>query len=240
LKTIGKILDAWLRAQMGEISDTVERIREGLADLDVLKFYATRAKYLGYLCEAQAFAGAVDDAFLTVEQALQVNPDELIYRPETFRLRGELWLRRGETKMAEVDFHTAISLAQTKSAKAWELRATNSLAQMLNKLGRRDEAHTILADVYIWFTEGFDTADLKEAKALATSRHQRKLCAQRRFYRGFESHTLSRHSHAMRNRSLFSRARQSARGGANAECGTAADSFDMGTRSSAGCESSRQ
>jgi predicted ATPase len=166
LKTIGKILDAWVRAQIGEISDTVDRIREGLAELDVLKFYATRAKYLGYLCEAHALAGAIDDAFLTVEQALQINPDELIYRPETFRLRGELWLRRGDTKMAEVDFNTAISLAQTKSAKAWELRATTSLARLLRDTARRDEAHAMLAGIYNWFTEGFDTADLKDAKAL--------------------------------------------------------------------------
>jgi tetratricopeptide (TPR) repeat protein len=166
LKAIGKILDAWLRAQKGESSDTVDQIRKGLADLDVMKFYATRAKYLGYLCEAQAFAGAVDDAFLTVEQALQVNPDELIYRPETFRLRGELWLRRGDTKMAEGDFHTAISLAQTKSAKSWELRATKSLARLLAQQGRSDDARTKLASIYNWFTEGFDTADLKDAKAL--------------------------------------------------------------------------
>jgi tetratricopeptide (TPR) repeat protein len=166
LKAIGKIFAAWVRAQSGEIGDAVDRIREGLSELDVLKFYATRAKYLGYLCEAQALAGGVDDASLTVEQALQVNPDELIYRPETFRLRGELWLRRGDVTKAEVDFRTAISLAQTKSAKAWELRATTSLARMLNKQGRRDEAHAMLAEIYGWFTEGFDTADLKDAKAL--------------------------------------------------------------------------
>jgi predicted ATPase len=63
-------------------------------------------------------------------------------------------------------FRTAIELARVQSAKSWELRATTSLAQLLTKQGRRDEARTMLADIYGWFTEGFDTPDLKDAKAL--------------------------------------------------------------------------
>ena len=68
--------------------------------------------------------------------------------------------------MAEADFREAISIAQKMSAKAWELRATTSLARLLRKTRRRDEARTMLAEIYNWFTEGFDTADLKDAKAL--------------------------------------------------------------------------
>jgi predicted ATPase len=68
--------------------------------------------------------------------------------------------------MAEADFREAIALAQTMSAKSWELRATTSLARLLQKQGNRHEARTMLADIYNWFTEGFDTADLKDAKAL--------------------------------------------------------------------------
>ncbi|HLW71841.1 MAG TPA: AAA family ATPase [Candidatus Binataceae bacterium] len=166
LKTLGKVLDAWVRAQMGETSGTVDQIREGLAELDAMKFYATRAKYLGYLCEAQALAGVIDDALLTAEQALQVNPDELIYRSETLRLRGELRLRRGDAEKAVSDFRAAIAQAQTTSAKAWELRATMSLGRLLKSQGRRSEARAMLAEIYNWFTEGFDTLDLKEAKAL--------------------------------------------------------------------------
>jgi predicted ATPase len=68
--------------------------------------------------------------------------------------------------LAEADFREAIALAQKMQAKAWELRATMSLARLLAKQGRRDEARAMLARIYNWFTEGFDTLDLKEAKAL--------------------------------------------------------------------------
>jgi predicted ATPase len=67
---------------------------------------------------------------------------------------------------AEPSFRTAIDVARAQSAKFWELRATMSLGRLLRDTGRRDEARTMLADIYGWFTEGFDTADLKDAKAL--------------------------------------------------------------------------
>jgi predicted ATPase len=90
----------------------------------------------------------------------------LLYRPETLRLRGELRLKQGQTELAEADVRDSIALAQKMGAKAWELRASTSLARLLAKHGRRDEARTTLAEIYGWFTEGFDTADLKDAKAL--------------------------------------------------------------------------
>ncbi len=110
--------------------------------------------------------GAIPEALETVEQALQLNPDEMFYRPEILRLRGELRLKQGQTELAEADFREAIALAQKMGAKAWELRATMSLARLLQSKGRREEAHDMLAEIYNWFTEGFDTVDLREAKAL--------------------------------------------------------------------------
>ena len=80
--------------------------------------------------------------------------------------RGDLHLKIGRAEPAEADFREAIALAQKMSAKAWEQRATMSLARLLDKQGRRDEARTMLAEIYGWFTEGFDTADLKDARAL--------------------------------------------------------------------------
>ena len=71
-----------------------------------------------------------------------------------------------QTELAEADFRDAIALARKMRAKLWELRATMSLARLLASQGRRDEARTILADIYNWFTEGFDTPDLLDAKAL--------------------------------------------------------------------------
>ena len=148
-----------------------ERIRAVLAEFDAMKFYLGRSLYLCLLCEAQALAGAIEDALVTVDQALQVNPDELFYRPETLRLRGELKLKRrsengAHRELAERDFREAITLAQSMSAKSWELRATTSLARLLRDTSRQDEARTKLADIHGWFTEGFDTADLKDAQAL--------------------------------------------------------------------------
>ena len=125
--------------------------------------------YTASLAEAQDREGAIVDALETVEQALQSNqatPEVLVSRPDALRLRGELRLKQGQTKLAEADFREAIALAQKIGAKAWELRATMSLARLLRETGPRDEARAMLAEIYGWFTEGFDTADLKDAKAL--------------------------------------------------------------------------
>ncbi len=73
---------------------------------------------------------------------------------------------QGQTELAEADFREAIALAQKMDAKASELQATMSLARLLDRTGRREEARAMLAEIYGWFTEGFDTADLKDAKAL--------------------------------------------------------------------------
>jgi hypothetical protein len=88
------------------------------------------------------------------------------HRPESLTTRGELWLKAGQPEPAEADFLEAVALAQKMSAKSWEVRATTSLARLLAKQGRRDGARATLADIYNWFTEGFDTRDLKDAKAL--------------------------------------------------------------------------
>ena len=101
-----------------------------------------------------------------VEQALQANPDQLVSRPEMLRLRGELRLKQGQMESAAAEFHEAIALAQKIGAKTLELQATTSLARLHATQGRRNEAFAMLASIYDWFTEGFDTADLKEAKAL--------------------------------------------------------------------------
>lgn len=113
----------------------------------------------------------IAEARASLEQALQFNVEETLFQPELLRLRGELRLLGGYgdrdcVQLAEQDFRTAIDAARGMSAKSDELRATTSLARLLARRGRRDEAGTMLADVYGWFTEGFNTGDLRAAKLL--------------------------------------------------------------------------
>jgi tetratricopeptide (TPR) repeat protein len=154
------------RGELGRASEGIELIRQGIASLLDVGNRAAISSCTTSLAAAQARDGAIVDALKTVEQALQTNPDELANRPETLRLRGELWLKQKHTNAAEANFREAIALAQKMSAKAWELRATMSLARVLNEQGKRGEASAMLAQIYSWFTEGFDTRDLKDAKAL--------------------------------------------------------------------------
>ena len=115
---------------------------------------------------AQALAGKTDDALKTVEGALQVNPTELYVVAEALRIRGELRLRHQQTEAAEADFRESIALAQKQGAKAWELRSAMSLARVLRERRDHTAAQSLLAPIYEWFTEGLDTADLTDARAL--------------------------------------------------------------------------
>jgi hypothetical protein len=92
--------------------------------------------------------------------------DERWYEAELYRLRGEVLLAKGDADGAEPWISRALTKAQVQSAKLWELHAACSLARLQSEQGRRAQAREILAPVYDWFTEGFETIDLKEAKAL--------------------------------------------------------------------------
>jgi class 3 adenylate cyclase/tetratricopeptide (TPR) repeat protein len=153
-------------AQLGRPTEGIVLIRRGIADVLEMGAQVSVATFKTLLARAQERAGVIVEALETVEGALQANPDELAFRPETLRVRGELQLKQGRMELAEADFREAIALAQSMSAKAWELRASMSLARLLRDSGRREEARAMLADIYGWFTEGFDTADLKDAKLL--------------------------------------------------------------------------
>jgi tetratricopeptide (TPR) repeat protein len=154
------------RTQLGYAGDSIALIRQGISGLFEIGSRIGMTHLITRLAPALERAGALGDGLETIEQALQANPDELFYRPETLRLRGELRLKLGHTELAEVDFREAMALAQKLGAKAWELRATTSLTRLLAKQGRRNEARVMLAEIYGWFTDGLDTADLKDAKVL--------------------------------------------------------------------------
>jgi class 3 adenylate cyclase/tetratricopeptide (TPR) repeat protein len=154
------------RVELGCGAEGVELIRQGLNHLVENGPRLTVPMHAACLAEAQTREGLFDQALATIEQALQSNPDQLAHRPEMLRQRGEIRFKLKQLHLAEVDFRESIALAQKMSAKAWELRAVMSLARLLRATGRRDEARAMLAEIYNWFTEGFDTADLKDAKAL--------------------------------------------------------------------------
>ena len=118
------------------------------------------------LAAAQIRAGTIGDALQTVGHALNFNPEESVHVPETLRIRGEIRVKQGELNLADEDFRNSIALARSMGAKAWELRTTMSLARLLSDIGRFEEARGVLSAIYGCFTEGFDTADLKDAKAL--------------------------------------------------------------------------
>ncbi len=166
IKNYTRTMLGWARAQLGGSGEGVAIIRQGLAGLAETGNRMGITDQLTRLAEAQALDGKIDDALITIEEALHANPQELVFRPNALTCRGELRLRPGKTALAEADFREAIALAQKMSAKAWELRATMSLARLRDKQGCREDARAMLTEIYSSFTEGFDTPDLKDAKAL--------------------------------------------------------------------------
>jgi predicted ATPase len=120
------------------------------------------------LAEVFCKRGLPDEGLALINEAFIRGEKTPYLHSEFYRLRGQLMLlgdQRSEEE-AELNLHRAIDIARGQSARLFELRATTSLARLLVKQGRRDEARSTLAEIYNWFTEGFDTADLKEAKAL--------------------------------------------------------------------------
>ena len=114
--------------------------------------------------------GRLDDGLSALTEAIAAadEHENRNYEAEAHRLKGELLIRQNDLNVAEAQrcFERAVEVARKQSAKSFELRATMSLARLLAKQGHRDEVRALLADIYNWFTEGFDTADLKDAKAL--------------------------------------------------------------------------
>jgi hypothetical protein len=125
--------------------------------------YAALGKGYGEIGEPEQGLTSVDEALNFIEET-----SEYLMKAELHRLKGELLLLQAQSNSEEAErqFRTAIDVARGQQAKSWELRATISLSRLLASQRRYDEARTILAETYGWFTEGFDTRDLQEAKQL--------------------------------------------------------------------------
>jgi predicted ATPase len=126
--------------------------------------------FLTLLAEALALDGKIEEALAALDDALEkaAVSGETVWNAEIHRRRGEFTgrLPHPDPAKAEDSFRTALAIAREQGTRGYELRAATSLARLWREQGRRGEARDLLAPVYGWFTEGFDTADLKEAKAL--------------------------------------------------------------------------
>ena len=165
----GSLIRAWALAQQGQAQEGIEQIHLGLTTYRATGAELYRPSWLALLAEAQGTIGEPEVGLVVLTEALTLvdTTGARWYEPELYRLKGELLLAQSPDNHTEAEtcFQHALSIAQSQSAKSWELRAATSLARLWQQQGKRDEARQLLGDIYGWFTEGFDTADLKDAKA---------------------------------------------------------------------------
>jgi len=166
----GTILRGWALAAQSQEKEGIAQMREGLA-----AYRATGATENGQtwfnagLAEAYGKVGQIEEGVNLLTEALAGahKTGERVNEAELHRLKGELTLAQSSVqKEAEEYFHKAIEIAQRQQAKSLELRAVMSLCRLWQQQGKKEEARQLLAETYGWFTEGFDTVDLQEAKLL--------------------------------------------------------------------------
>jgi predicted ATPase/DNA-binding SARP family transcriptional activator len=168
----GTALRGWALAEQGEIEEGIAQMQQGLAIWRTTGGEVWLPIPLSLLAEADGKVGKAEEglALLTEGLGLVDKNGERCWEAELHRLKGELLLKQNEGETcfhdAEPCFRQALEVARCQSAKSWELRAAMSLSQLWQKQGKREEARKLLTEIYGWFTEGFDTPDLKEAKAL--------------------------------------------------------------------------
>jgi predicted ATPase len=167
---IGRIVKSWALAEPGQADDAVALINEENTALSAARVQAWLTHNLATLAEVCITAGRIDEGLNAIAEALHLLQEsgECFWEAEIYRIRGELLLKQNESYRdeARASFERAIQIARAQTAKSLELRASTSLARLLRGTNRRHETGAMLADIYGWFTEGFDTNDLKDAKAL--------------------------------------------------------------------------
>src|SRR5262249_4951942 len=178
VRASGTIFRGWALAErsgapeagQGQREEGIAQMRQGLAVWQATGAKVFRPYGLALLAEAYAHVGQIEEGLTLLGEALAVAHDtgERRWEAELHRLKGELLLMRaaGQDAEAEAWFHQALDVARQQQTKSLELRAAMSLSRLWQRQGKRAEARQLLAEVYGWFTEGFDTADLREAKTL--------------------------------------------------------------------------
>jgi predicted ATPase len=164
----GTIFRGWAKARLGKVSEGINLLRSGSSAYRATGSEVWMPHYRALLATSLEIAGETGEAVALLQDALQnvERTGERWFEAELNRHKGELMLRQGHSELAEELYRKALSIAQEQQAKLWELRAAVSLARIRRDQGRHSDARAILAPVYGWFTEGFDTPDLKQAKAL--------------------------------------------------------------------------
>ncbi len=184
---VGTTLQGWALADQGQTEEGIAQMRQGLAAARATGSESQRSYFLVLLAEVYEKAGQTEEGLNALAEALTVvdKTGERYYEAELYRLKGELspqsGVRSPQSKItspqhpalntqaepeAEACFLKAIEIARRQQAKSLELRAVMSLSRLWQQQGKKAEARQMLEEIYDWFTEGFDTADLKEAKAL--------------------------------------------------------------------------
>jgi predicted ATPase/DNA-binding winged helix-turn-helix (wHTH) protein len=195
LGAIATVRYGWGLARLGQVDEGIAHMRQGLAAVRATGTELSQPYHLALLAEAYGRGGQIEAGLCALEEALVVADQhaERLYEAELQRLKGELLLRKRMTAgfipaptalengpssrvgaasqlslqtQAQACFQTALDLARRQQAKSLELRAATSLSRLWQRQGKRQEAYDLLTPIYGWFTEGFDTADLQEAKAL--------------------------------------------------------------------------
>jgi class 3 adenylate cyclase/tetratricopeptide (TPR) repeat protein len=169
-RAVGELYLGWFDSAACDRPESSTRMQSALADFRATGALTMTPAFLSYIAQSQGRFGHHEEALATIDEALAVveETSERAFEAEVHRINGELLLARNVSNavVAEQSFRRAIEVARRQKAKSWELRATTSLARLLRDTNRRDEARNMLSEIYNWFTEGFGTADLKEAKDL--------------------------------------------------------------------------
>jgi predicted ATPase len=169
-ETHGTLGEGWVLALTGNSVEAIRKITVGTPAYRSTGSTLNLPTHLSYLALAYGDIGQFDDACHSISEATNMikTTKEKWFEAETNRIAGEIALKlpAPDTEKAEKHFESALAIARQQQTKSWELRAATSLARLWRDQGKRDEARELLTPVYGWFTEGFDTRDLKQAKAL--------------------------------------------------------------------------
>jgi predicted ATPase len=167
---LGTTMQGWAQVAEAQAVEGLAQMRHGLAALRATGASLRLPYYLALLAEACGRTGQAAEGLTLLAEALAQahKAEEAWTEPELYRLKGELLLLLSADNHAEAEgcFHQALAVARRQQAKALELRAATSLGRLWQQQDKRAEAHQLLAEIYGWFTEGFDTPDLQDAKAL--------------------------------------------------------------------------